>query len=117
MARAIGIEPGVKLEAALMSLLHRQREGIVERRRRTPHLPGEILGPGLDPRSIEGISRRPHLQENGVQPQLLRTVQQRQQLGLLLLRGQAGPRRPVDVLHRRNPYPPEFPGHDRRLHC
>jgi len=82
---------------------------------RTALLAGEVLRPRLEPRRIDCISARAHLQDQGVQPQLGGAIDDGEHLRALLRRAQVPATRPVDVRDRRNPGSAEFARRRRRL--
>ena len=85
--RPIRIEPRMDENAAFMCLGDQKRERV--ERLRLSHLPGQKLRPRLELRSIDRIRHRPHLKDDGVEPQLFSEIENRDQLRLLLFDGQA----------------------------
>ena len=104
-AHAIGVEPCVQGEVALVSLVHGECEWVVAGV--LALLPGEPGGPWLELRWPEGVGRRPHLEHDGIEVVLDREVEPGPKFGLLLGSGEPGARRPVDIRHRCDPHCPE----------
>ncbi len=73
-----------------MRLVDRELERIVKRLRRLAHVAREILRPRLELRRIERVGRRPNLQDDRVEIQLDRLVENRDQLMLLPSAGSPG---------------------------
>lgn len=114
MARAVGVEPGVQLEPAPVRLGDPERQRVPRRLRRQALRPAEELGPRLQCRRVDRVAARPHLQHDGVEPDAVRMVEQRQRLGSLLRHRQPGQARPVDVVHGGDPGGAELARHRRR---
>ena len=72
-APAIGVYPGVALDAALVALLDGISQGVVARV--LAARAGQVTRPGLITGLVEGVTHRAHLQEDGVDVLLLETVQ------------------------------------------
>src|SRR5260370_26502574 len=109
------IEPRMQLDAALVRLLHGEGEGIIEWPRRGAHPAGKDFRPRLVGRSIEGVAARPDLEDDCIELEEHREIEQRQQFGFLLFGGEARPRWPVDVLHCGHPQPAKFADWLRRI--
>ena len=107
-AGAKRIEPSVQLDPALVRLFHREGERIIEWPRRGAHPARKDFRPRLVGRSIEGVAARPNLQDDRIELEQHREIEQRQQFGFLLFGGEAGLRWPVDVLHCGHPEPAKF---------
>jgi len=114
MARAERIEPRVQLQPAFVRRANRERERIKKRLRRAPLRAGEIFRPRLERRGVKRIAHRPHLEQNRVEMQLRRAVEQRKQFRFLLRHRQPGLGRPINVRHRRQPRAAKFPRRQRR---
>ncbi len=97
----VGVEPGVQFEAALVGLLHRVLQRVVSGV--AALLAGEVAGPGLQLGVVDGVGGGPGVQEDRVQSHIDGVVEPLVQFGLLLVRGQAGLRGPVDVAHGGEP--------------
>jgi hypothetical protein len=109
----VRVEPRVQLEVALVRLADGVRERVVAGV--TALRTGQVLRPRLDVRRPERVGGRPDLQHDGVVVLPYGVVQPGLQLGLLRGSGQSGPRRPVDVHHRRDPARSELPLRRRRV--
>src|SRR5687767_7978441 len=83
MTRAVRIEPRVQLQAACMRLAHGKSERIVKRFGRTALLTGEILGPRLERRLVERVTSGTDMQNEGIETELARSIEQTDQLDLL----------------------------------
>src|SRR5688500_12918027 len=103
MTRAVRIEPRVQLQAACMRFAHGKSERIVKRFGRTALLTGEILGPWLERGLVERVTSGTDMQNEGIESELARPIEQTNQLDLLRIYGQARPRRPVDIGDSGNP--------------
>src|SRR5688572_25785030 len=103
MTRAVRIEPRMQLQTACMRFAHGKSERIVKRFGRTALLTREILGPWLERRLVERVASRTNMQNEGIEAELARSIQQTNQLDLLRIDRQARPRRPVDIGDSGNP--------------
>jgi ATP-dependent Lhr-like helicase len=101
--RAKWIEPGMQFKTARMRFIYRKLQRIIQWFRRLAHLPGQKRRPRFPFRRVECVALRPDLENNRVELQFRRTVQNGPQLRLLLRRGQTRLRRPVQVVNRRHP--------------
>jgi hypothetical protein len=103
VARAERVDPRMELEAARVRLLYRERERVV------PGIgalrPREQRRPRLDRRPVDGVGRRPHLQDHGIEAGARRTIENAEELGALLIGAERRPRWPVDVRDGRHPEP------------
>ena len=99
-APAIGIHPGVALDAAGMALL----DGILQRvvAGITAAGAGQVAGPWLIAGLVEGVAHCAHLQEDGIEMLGLQVVQIGIELGFLG-RGIVDTGRPVDTIDRSDP--------------
>ncbi len=104
---AVRVEPGVQLQTAGVGLLdgraQRVPAGVLALGA------GEDLRPRLVRRGPQGVGGGPYLEDHGVQAGLLRRVEVGDQLGALLLRGQARLGGPVPVRHGRDPHAAHLP--------
>src|SRR5687768_16955523 len=114
MTRAVRIEPRVQLQSACMRFAHRKSERIVKRFGRTALLTGEILGPWLERGLVERVTSRADMQNEGIESELARSIEQTNQLDLLRIYGQARPRWPVDIGDCGNPDATELADYGRR---
>src|SRR5688500_11530650 len=114
MTRAVGIEPRMQLETACMRLAHGKSERIVKRLGRTALLTREILGPWLERRLVERVASWTDMQNEGIETELARSIEQTDQLDLLRIHRQAGPRGPVDIGDGGNPDTTELADDRRR---
>lgn len=103
--RAERIEPGVQLQPARVGRGDRERQRVVRIPRRLSRCAGEVLRPWSVVCRIDRIGRGAHLQEDRVQSQRLRAIEDADQLRLLFRGGEIAPRRPVDVAHGGDPHP------------
>src|SRR5688500_13356069 len=103
MARAVWIEPRMQLQTACMRFAHGKSEGIVERFGGTALITREILGPWLERRLVERVASRTDMQDEGIETELARSIEQTDKLDLLRIDRQARPRRPVDIGDSGNP--------------
>ena len=80
---AVGVEPGVNLDAAFVTFLNDKLEGVVSR----VHAPGgyQVARPGLVGRAIHRIAAASHLEIDGVAVGSLHRVEQHGELVFLLL--------------------------------
>ena len=115
VAGAVGVEPRVEFEPAAVCLGDPELQRIVKRRRWPALFAGQIFRPRLQRRRVERVGRRPHLEDDRVELKCARAVEDREGLRALLLGGQAGFARPVDVGDRGDPRRAEFARCRRRL--
>src|SRR6478672_8362121 len=97
MTRAVRIEPCMQLQPACMRFADGKLERIVKRFGRSSLLTAEILGPRLERGLVERVASRTHMQNECIETELARSIEQTNQLDLLRIDRQTGPRRPVDV--------------------
>src|SRR5688572_12671467 len=114
MTRAVRIEPRMQLQTASMRFAHRELEGIVKRFGRSALFTREILGPRLERRLVKRVSSRTHMQDEGIETELARSIEETDQLGLLRIDRQTGPRGPVDIGDGGNPDTTELADDRRR---
>src|SRR5688500_17555644 len=114
MTRAVRIEPRMQLQTACMRFAHRELERIVKRFGRTALLTREILGPRLERGLVERVASRTHMQNEGIETELARSIELTDQLDLLRIDRQAGPRGPVDIRDGGNPHATELADDRRR---
>src|SRR5687768_929307 len=114
MTSAVRVEPRVELQTACMRFAHGKLERIVKRLGRTALLAREILGPRLERRLVERVAGRTHMQNEGIETELARSIEQTDQLDLLRIDRQAGPRWPVDIGDGGNPDTTELADDRRR---
>ena len=107
-----GIEPGVDLQAASMRLADGNCQWIVSRV--CTLTTSELRGPGRERRLIECVTAQPNVKDDGVEAKSTSTIQQRDELALLLLGGKAGARRPVAIRRGAQPRAAELAENDRR---
>src|SRR5207247_5215382 len=89
--------------AAHMRLADGEVERVPRRLRRASLLPGEVLRPWLVRRRVERVRAGTDVKDDTVHLQRDGTVENRQQLLLLVPRAQPRLRRPIDVAHRCDP--------------
>src|SRR5688500_1198374 len=114
MTRTVRIEPRMQLQAACMRFAHGKSERIVKRFGRTALLTREILGPWLQRRLVERVASRTDVQNERIETELARSIEQTNQLDLLRIYGQARPRWPVDIGDCGNPDAAELTDYRRR---
>ena len=85
--------------------------GIVIRLRRLPHRAGQVFRPRLDGGRINRVARRADLEQDRVEFEFSRSIQERDQFRFLPVSSEPVCRRPVDVGHRRDPDTPVFSGY------
>src|SRR5690242_13449586 len=110
--RAKRIEPRMHLNPPRVCLAHHDGKGIVAWI--DALMPRELGRPGRERRRVQRVAAQPHVEDDRVEPDRPRAVEQRDQLALLLLRRQAGTRRPVSIRGGAQPGSAEFPRNDRR---
>src|SRR5690349_16208813 len=93
----------MELDPAPMRFFDPHLQWIVEGLWRLALLSRQILGPRLQLRGIESVGARANLEHEGVEVQLLRAIDDADDLRLLLLDRQSLSARPVDVGDRRDP--------------
>src|SRR5215475_946604 len=74
---------------------------------------GELRGPGRERRRIQCVATQTDVEDDRVQPNRVRAIEQRDQLALLLLRCQSWSRGPITVRGRAEPRTPKFTKDDR----
>ena len=85
---AVGVEPGVQFQTALVRFTHPQCQGVVSGLGGAPLFAAEPFAPGLQSGRVQSVGSRAHLQHDGVQAQGLRFVEQKVHFDLLLRRRQ-----------------------------
>ena len=103
-ARAIRVEPRVKLQPARMRTLDRERERVPEGLRRDALRAAQHLGPRLERGRIERVGGGPHLEDHRVRVQRREGVEKRDELLPLPGCRKSRCRRPVEVSDRRHPH-------------
>src|SRR5687768_18557471 len=103
MTSAVRIEPRMQLQTACMRFAHGELERIVKRLGRTALLTREILRPWLERRLVERVASWTDMQNEGIETELARSIEQTDQLDLLRIDRQARPRGPVDIGDGGNP--------------
>ncbi len=111
---AVRVDPRVELEPARVRLVNGELERVVPRIRRASLAAGQVLGPRLLGRKVEGVGGGADLEHDSVEAQRLGPVEERDQLGLLLGRGEAAVARPVDVGDGGDPGRAELAGRPRQ---
>src|SRR5687767_6497359 len=114
MTRAVRIEPRMQLQTARMRFAHGKSERIVKRLGCTALLTREILRPWLERRLVERVASRTDMQNESIETELARSIEQTNQLDLLRIYGQARPRWPVDIGDCGNPDATELADYRRR---
>ncbi len=102
LAHPEGVEPRVQGEVALVRLGDGERERVVSGV--PPLRPREPARPGLVRRRPHGVRSGTYLEDHRVEVQADGQVEPSPQLGLLAGDAQPRSRRPVDVLHARDPH-------------
>jgi len=70
----------MQFQSSLVCFFDRELQRVIKRLRRFAHRAREIFRPRFDWRSVQCIASRANLEDNRVEPQLRRTVENRQQL-------------------------------------
>ena len=99
MPRAVWVEPGVQLEAALVRFIHGKAQWIPPRIRGHAFRARQKLGPRLNLAGVERITLRPHLEDDGVQSAGLCAVQKPRELATRGIWREARARWPINVAH------------------
>ena len=102
----VGIEPGVQLHVAGMTLVDKILQRVPHGVGSHPLLPREIFAPRLQLRGIKGVGRRAHLENHRIDADVLETVQHSIEIALHGI--------PVHIAvtalpHRMNPRSAELP--------
>ena len=83
---AIGVDPSVQLDVALVALVDHKLQGVPHRVGSFTCGAGQIAAPRLQLRRIEGVSRRADLPQNGIDTGQLERIDHINQISLSLLR-------------------------------
>ncbi len=113
---AVGVEPGVQLHAAGVGLVDDKLQRVPCRRRRLAS-GTEIAAPWLEPRGIEGVGLRAHLEDDGVDAGGLQRVELRAQVCLVGGGGAAGIVVAVYGLEPRSAELAPLPGRGEHRQC
>ena len=103
VARPVGVEPGMQLQAARVRLGDPECQRIVHRLRRDALRARQIFAPRLEPGRVDRVGAGTHLQHHRVQVQAFGAFEDGDRFGALLRAIQVRFFRPVDVGHRRHP--------------
>ena len=105
----VGIEPRVQLEPTLVRLLDRERQRVPRRLRPSALPPRDVLRPRFVRRRIQRVRAGADVKHDRVHVERDHSIEDRQQLPLLLPGRQPLLRRPINIPDRRDPHGPEFP--------
>src|SRR5262245_46044797 len=108
MMRAIGIEPYMQFQSALMRFFRPESKRIVKRIGGLSLHAREVIRPGLERTLIQRIRLRPHLKNNGIEMMVFQKIEQAYGLFLLLGGGKSRFAGPVDIGNSGYPGRTEF---------
>src|SRR5438105_884359 len=106
------IEPCMHLEPARMRLAHDHGERIVARVHSLSA--SQLRRPGCERGLVQRVATQPNVKDDRIEANPPRAIQQRDELTLLLLRGESGTGRPIAVRGRAQPSTSKLAKDDRR---